>query len=197
MYRRTVREQIFKLLFRAEFNNAEEMPEQEKLFFQSGDQTYTDEDREEISGKFEKIYARIPDIDKRLAAVSTNWDISRIGKVELTILRLAVYEIEEDDTVPEKVAINEAVELARKFGQENGPRFVNAVLASFTEEGRQKAADKAAAAAEGKTTDPGASPENTDAQTGEGKDAGKANARDAHRGTADVYIVKGMHKTKS
>ena len=55
-----------------------------------------------------------------------------MGKVDLTILRLAVYEILFDDTIPLGVAINEAVELAKKFGQDSSPSFVNGVLAKFT-----------------------------------------------------------------
>lgn len=73
----------------------------------------------------------LPDIDKQLSEKAENWDITRMGKVELTVLRLAVYEIEKDDSVPASVAINEAVELAKKFGQDGSGAFVNAVLAKF------------------------------------------------------------------
>lgn len=59
------------------------------------------------------------------------WKISRMGKVDLTILRLAVYEIKYDEDIPTSVAINEAVELAKKFGQEESSKFVNGVLAKF------------------------------------------------------------------
>jgi N utilization substance protein B len=54
-----------------------------------------------------------------------------MGKVELTILRLALYEIKHDDDVPEKVAINEAVELAKKFGGDDSPAFINGILAKL------------------------------------------------------------------
>ena len=54
-----------------------------------------------------------------------------MGKVELTILRLALYEIKYDDDVPEKVAINEAVELAKKFGGDDSPAFINGILAKL------------------------------------------------------------------
>ena len=54
-----------------------------------------------------------------------------MGKVDLTLIRLAVYEIKYDDEIPTGVAINEAVELAKKFGQDNSPAFVNGVLAKF------------------------------------------------------------------
>ena len=59
------------------------------------------------------------------------WSTDRMGKVDLTILRLAVYEIRYDEDVPTGVAINEAVELAKKFGQEGSFAFVNGVLAKF------------------------------------------------------------------
>ena len=55
----------------------------------------------------------------------------RMGKVELTILRLALFEMAYDDTIPEKVSINEAVELAKKFGGNDSPAFVNGILARF------------------------------------------------------------------
>ena len=58
-----------------------------------------------------------------------------MGKVELALLRLAVYEIVFDEDIPDGVAINEAVELAKKYGQENSGAFVNAVLAKFVKQG--------------------------------------------------------------
>ena len=54
-----------------------------------------------------------------------------MGKVDLTLIRLAVYEMKYDDDIPTGVAINEAVELAKKFGQDNSPFFINGVLAKF------------------------------------------------------------------
>ena len=61
--------------------------------------------------------------------MAQGWKTRRMGKVELTILRLALYEMLYDEEVPEKVAINEAVELAKKFGQGESPAFINGVLA--------------------------------------------------------------------
>ena len=139
MLRRTLREQIFKLLFRVEFLPGDQMKKQEEMFFDSGDQTYSEEDRKEISDKFEKILQELPEIDRMIAEITEGRGVERIGKVELTILRLALYEMKEDDTVPEKVAINEAVELAKKFGQDDSPAFVNAILSKFTEEGEKEA----------------------------------------------------------
>lgn len=136
MGRRELREQIFLLLFRVEFNNPEEMPAQLKMFFETGSydedmHSFSEKDREYITEKYNHIMESLPDIDKQLSEKAENWDITRMGKVELTVLRLAVYEIEKDDSVPASVAINEAVELAKKFGQDGSRAFVNAVLAKF------------------------------------------------------------------
>lgn len=136
MGRRELREQIFLLLFRVEFNNPEEMPAQLKMFFETGSydeemHSFSEKDREYITEKYNHIMESLPDIDRQLSEKAENWDITRMGKVELTVLRLAVYEIEKDDSVPASVAINEAVELAKKFGQDGSGAFVNAVLAKF------------------------------------------------------------------
>ncbi|MDE6663615.1 MAG: transcription antitermination factor NusB [Lachnospiraceae bacterium] len=130
MSRRELREQIFKLLFRIEFNSLEEMPEQEKLFFED-DCAADTEDTEYISSKYQSIVDKLEAIDNMLNEKAENWDTARMGKVDLTILRLAVYEMTYDDEVPTGVAINEAVELAKKFGQDASSGFVNGILAKF------------------------------------------------------------------
>ena len=72
---------------------------------------------------------KIPEIDEMLNASAKGWKTSRMGRVDLTILRLAVYEMKFDEDIPEKVAINEAVELSKKFGE--SPAFINGVLAKI------------------------------------------------------------------
>ncbi|MDD3204433.1 MAG: transcription antitermination factor NusB [Lachnospiraceae bacterium] len=131
MGRRELREQIFKLLFRIEFNKAEEMPEQIKLFFEDNEKTVLEPDEAYISQKYKNIVDKKTDIDLALNEVAEGWKTERMGKVDLTILRLAVYEIKYDEDVPASVAINEAVELAKKFGQDGSPAFVNGILAKF------------------------------------------------------------------
>lgn len=130
MSRRELREQIFKLLFRVEFNKMEDMPEQEQLFFEEEDAA-TDGDATYISEKYHKISEKLAEIDALLNEKASGWDTGRMSKVDLTILRLAVYEICYDEDVPTGVAINEAVELAKKFGQDASYGFVNGVLAKF------------------------------------------------------------------
>ncbi|MGN1150756.1 MAG: transcription antitermination factor NusB [Lachnospiraceae bacterium] len=130
MSRRELREQIFKLLFRVEFNSMEEMPEQEQLFFEEED-TAKEEDAAYVSEKYNKITEKLIKIDALLNEKAEGWDTTRMSKVDLTILRLAVYEIMYDESVPTGVAINEAVELAKKFGQDASSGFVNGILAKF------------------------------------------------------------------
>lgn len=135
MKRRELREQIFKLLFRVEFNDGEAMPEQIALFVDDmkEDREVSPEDEAYISGKYGKIMEKLPEIDMMLEQASKGWKLSRMNKVDLTILRLAVYEMKFDEDIPPKVAINEAVELSKKFSGDDSPAFVNGVLAKLTE----------------------------------------------------------------
>ncbi len=130
MSRRGMREQVFKLLFRVEFHPGEEMAEQ-ALFFEEEENAGVPEENHQISGKFNKVVTKLDEIDKVLNDRVQGWDTGRMGKVDLTVLRLAVYEIMYDEEIPTGVAINEAVELAKKFGQDSSPSFVNGVLAKF------------------------------------------------------------------
>ena len=132
MSRRELREQIFKFIFRVEFNGIEEMDEQERLFFDDDELAADEKDIGYISQKSEKILEKLGEIDELINTRAKGWTTQRMGKVDLTILRLAVYEIVFDEDIPTGVAINEAVELAKKFGQEESSSFVNGVLAKFT-----------------------------------------------------------------
>ncbi len=131
MSRRSLRERIFKLLFRIEFNTKEEMTEQCQFFFEEEENASEEEETVYISEKYEDIMSHLPEIDELINSLAKGWSTTRMGKVDLTIIRLAVYEIKYDDTIPTKVAINEAVELAKKFGQDESAGFVNGVLAKF------------------------------------------------------------------
>ena len=133
MKRRELRERIFQLLFRVEFNGQEEMPEQVSMFVDDmkEETEVNPEDEAYISGKYAKIVEQLPQIDSLLDQASKGWKTSRMSKVDLTILRLAVYEMKYDEDVPVKVAINEAVELAKKFGGDESPAFVNGILAKL------------------------------------------------------------------
>ncbi|MBE6015961.1 MAG: transcription antitermination factor NusB [Lachnospiraceae bacterium] len=133
MSRRAQRESVFKLLFRREFNSDEEMPEQLRLFFEDSEESgnISDEGKEEIEEKYGKIVEHMEEIDKIISDNAQGWTIPRMGKVDLTLIRLAVYEITFDDAVPNLVAIDEAVEIAKKFGGDSSPSFINGVLAKI------------------------------------------------------------------
>lgn len=131
MGRHEQREQLFKLLFRVEFNTPNEMPEQVKLFFQDDEIEYTEKVMEAIESRFAAIQEKLSQIDALLNEKAEGWNVERMGKVELTVLRIAVYEMLYDDEIPETVAINEAIEIAKKYGQAASGGFVNAVLAKF------------------------------------------------------------------
>ena len=129
MTRSKIREKVFSLLFRHEFITEAELDEQIGLFIES--EGIDEENAAIIKERVVAIIEKLPEIDEELSSKMQDWDISRVGKVELSILRLGLYEMKYDDMVPESVAINEAVELAKKYGQDESGSFVNAVLAKF------------------------------------------------------------------
>ena len=124
---------MFQLLFRVEFNSSEEMDEQVNMYFDGvrEEETLSEKDETYITEKYKKIVEKILEIDEMLNASAKGWKTSRMGRVDLTILRLAVYEMKFDEDIPEKVAINEAVELSKKFGGDESPAFINGVLAKI------------------------------------------------------------------
>lgn len=130
MTRAGMREHIFKILFRAEFYSADEMTQQINYYLEdvSG---ITEKELNYITDKVLKIVDKIQVLDGMINEVSLGWPTTRLGKSELTIMRLAVYEMKFDDDIPVNVAINEAVELAKKYGADSAPSFVNGVLAKL------------------------------------------------------------------
>ena len=137
MVRKELREHIFKMLFQIEVNEAGEMPEHLKYYFETLEDA-AEKDKKYIQNKYEAVVSRVPEIDRILNENAKGWKTSRMNKVDLTILRLAVYELKWDDEIPVGVAINEAVELAKRFGGDDSPAFVNGVLGRVAEQ-EQKA----------------------------------------------------------
>lgn len=130
MTRREFREHLFRMLFRKEFHQEGELNEQIDFYFQEIEEPKAS-DIEQLKTKFNAIVANLEEIDSMIEASSEGWKLNRIGKIDLTILRLATYEIRYDETIPTKVAINEAVEIAKIFGEDNSPSFVNGILAKI------------------------------------------------------------------
>lgn len=144
MKRTQIREQVFKLVFSQQFHEDEDVSEQMKLLLEEGSTIPEEEDleededevhiskkaAEEISAKAADIIDKLETIDGRISELSRGWKISRINKVDLSILRLAFYEILFEQ-LPPKVVVNEAVELAKKYGTDQSGSFINGVLAKL------------------------------------------------------------------
>lgn len=130
MTRREIREQIFCMLFCTDFYTIDEVPQQIQNYMNTF-AVQDEEDRTYMQEKLDAIVLKLPELDASINAVAKGWKTSRMGKVDLTLLRLAVYEMKYEEAIPSGVAINEAVELAKKFGTDDSSAFVNAILAKL------------------------------------------------------------------
>lgn len=129
MNRSEMREQAFILLFEKEFFAELECAELEESFAENYAPL-----SEYAKNAFENTYANRDQIDSVIEKYLKGWKIGRLPKVNLAILRLAVYEIMFEDSVPDSAAVNEAVELAKKYSGEDDYSFINGVLGSFLRE---------------------------------------------------------------
>jgi len=130
MTRRELRENVFMMLFRVEFHNEDEMPEQ-LVLFEEELENLNEKDSAYINHKCNEIFAKLPELDAAINETATGWKTTRMAKVDLSIIRLAVYEMKYEEDIDAKVSINEAVELAKKYGADESASFVNGVLAKF------------------------------------------------------------------
>ena len=130
MTRRETREHVFLMLFRKDFHEETDLNEQIEYYL-SELKKPVPEEADYLNKRLHSVLGKLNEIDAIISEVSTGWRLSRMGKVDLTILRLAVYELKFDEDIPDKVAINEAVELAKKFGGDDSPSFINGVLAKL------------------------------------------------------------------
>lgn len=133
MNRTTMRENAFKLIYSLEIQQSDNLEEQIELFIESNEVKDKEAKKyieEVILGIKEKESDILKAIEQNL---KSDWKISRISKMDLAILKLAIYEIKYNE-IPYKVAINEAVELAKKYGEEKSKNFVNGILASIVKE---------------------------------------------------------------
>lgn len=126
MSRSARREQVFVALFISGFYEGAETDEALSNYFDMQD--YSDEIRDSILTRYRAVKEQEGTIDSLLSGLAVGWDLSRMGRAEINILRQAVYEILFDEDIPEKVAANEAVELAKKYGGAEASGFVNGIL---------------------------------------------------------------------
>lgn len=127
MLRTQVREEIFKIVFRIPFNDKEEMTEQIEFSMEDLD-AKSEENKSYIRDKVTGILGKLDEIDQQISGHCEGWNFNRIGKAEIAIMRIAVYEMLYEEDIPNKVAINEAVELSKQYCDEDAKGFINAVL---------------------------------------------------------------------
>lgn len=146
MSRKLAREIAFKVVFSNNFQEenenliedllqdkyiSEENEELEKNSVKEAIQDISSEDKKYIKEVTSGVAEKIPELDEKIKTYLKGWTMDRIGKTDLAILRLAVYEILYREDIPYKVSINEAVELAKIFCDETSPSFINGVLAGI------------------------------------------------------------------
>ena len=132
MTRREIRENLYIMLFRLDFHEGEDLKEQAELYLEDLDAS--EKNKKELREKFDKVIENLDEIDSKIEEKAKGWTVDRIAKAELTVLRLSVFEILYVEDVPNKVAINEAVELAKSYGGDKESGFVNGILASVVSE---------------------------------------------------------------
>ena len=127
------------------------MSEQLSLYFDTLEEL-SEKDQEYMSRKYRHVLEKLDEIDAMLNETSNGWKTKRMSRVDLTALRLAVYELKYDKDVPTGVAINEAVELAKRFGGETSGSFVNGILGKIANPDKKVAARKASSKKEEPTS---------------------------------------------
>ena len=113
----------------------EEMKEQCELYIEKLE-PLSEKDKDYVCGKVFNIMDKLSEIDADIEEATEGWNLSRMGKVELSIIRLAYYEMCYDESVPVQVAINEAVEIGKIYGGDNSPSFINGVLGKLAKNGK-------------------------------------------------------------
>lgn len=133
MNRTEIREQAFKLIYSLEIQKKEDLEEAIELYIESNEIT----EKNAIEYIKDAVFGIEKNKEEIVSSIEKNlkkdWKIDRISKIDLSILKLAIYEIKHTE-VPYKVVINEAVELAKKYGEDTSKKFVNGVLASIVKE---------------------------------------------------------------
>lgn len=127
MSRKKARDNAFKCVYETEFLGKEDLEHILSMCYDEN--ANSEEEKEYIENILKGVIENLDEIDKIILSKLKNWSISRIAKIDLAILRLAIYEIKYVDSIPEKVSINEAVELAKMYGNNDSKSFVNGVLA--------------------------------------------------------------------
>jgi len=125
--RRQAREWVVQFLFQTEFN-PEELDQALDDFWNDAEKTPLDRDRNYVNEVIRGVIDQQLKIDRTIKRYTDNWDVDRLGVLDRTVLRVAVYEMLFRDDVPPVVSINEAIEIAKAYSGQKSARFVNGVL---------------------------------------------------------------------
>lgn len=136
MSRKIAREVAFKIIFELAFQQDEEAKKLFEKMLETSEEKYdmTEEDNTYVNEIVTGIQSNEKAIDEKIKSHLKDWSFDRISKVDIAILRLAIYEITDRKDIPCKVSVNEAVELAKIFSEESSPAFINGILAEILKE---------------------------------------------------------------
>ena len=127
MSRRDARDTAFKLVFEIPFHGCD-YKERIDFFIENIDVELDNDDKQYIKKAVEICFENLEEIDEKITGFLKKWAFSRVPKVSISILRLAIAEMTYFDDIPYQVSINEAIELAKKYGDDDAPSFVNGIL---------------------------------------------------------------------
>ncbi len=131
MSRKKARDNAFKCIYELEFGRDEDLNKILENCYEENDNK--PDEMEYIEMALKGVKENLAEIDSIILSKLKNWSIERIAKIDLAILRLAIYEINYVEDIPEKVSANEAVELAKTYGNNDSKSFVNGVIAKVIE----------------------------------------------------------------
>ena len=133
MKRSAIRELAFQLIYSLEIQKQEDLAEQVELYLECNE-VEENEAKEYIKDAVYGIKENIDEIQELIEKnLKADWKLDRISRIDLSLLKLAIYEIKYKK-IPYKVAINECLELSKKYGEESSKNFVNGILASVVKE---------------------------------------------------------------
>jgi len=130
MSRKQSREFAMQLLYQMELRGGDDRSEQLELAFEESERAYSVNDRAYIEDIIDGVFSHLTELDAVVEGNARGWKLSRLAKIDLSILRLCIYEIKYRDDIPFTISINEAVELAKKYGTEDSGSFINGILSN-------------------------------------------------------------------
>ena len=135
MSRKQSREFAMQLIYQMGLREDDDRGELIALAFEESERTYTKKDIAYINDVVNGVFENLPELDAVVENNAKGWKLSRLAKIDLSILRLSIYEIKYRSDIPYNISINEAVELAKRYGTEDSGSFVNGILSKAVPSG--------------------------------------------------------------